>query len=206
MMSGTFCSSCGAENPAAAQWCSRCGSPHLIELPRRDATTAPRNSDGGDDALSDRDVESATPRRRPVVLVALGSLAAGMGQGTYLFAGVLDFAMSLFLAYALWGTVGVIAALFLFPAAMIGVPLLVGLLYGFWQPLIVIVVLCVIAFVAQGIGQLLMGQDEPSNALLYSGMLLGFFGLCLFWAYLALLAGAIEIVDPDGTARPLLTR
>jgi hypothetical protein len=186
--------------------CSRCGSTHLIELPRSDATSASQHRDWDDDAFSGYDVYPATPRRRPPVLIALGSLVAGMGQGTYLFAGVLDFAVSLLLAYALWGAVGVIAALVVFPAAMIGVPLLVGFLYGVWQPLIVIVVLCFIAFLAQGIGKLLMGQDEPRDGLMYSGMILGFLGLCLFWTYLALLAGAIEIVDPDGTVRPLLTR
>ncbi|MCS6801610.1 MAG: hypothetical protein RMM58_10895 [Chloroflexota bacterium] len=129
-----------------------------------------------------------------------------MGGATYLFGSLLNVFAALVFAYLLWGVFGLLGAIALLPVAMVGVPLLMGLQYGLWQPLLGPLSVYVVAFVVYGVGRLLTGKHEPKEVTMIIGVVLGFIGLCVVWSYLSLLAGAVEIVSPDGTVRPLLTR
>jgi hypothetical protein len=206
-MPPVFCIICGVENPDAANFCFACGAPIArgprdAEQPRSSKrTTAIPLSASADAARRSAPVHPANLLRRFV-----GSFFLGVSIAGWLFAGLLDAFGTLLAAYLLWGVLGAVGALLLFPLAVIGMPLILGLQYGEWRLLLGPLTLAAISALVYGLGTVIVGRREPSSGVVTAGTVVGFLGLCLFWAYLSLLAGAVELVDPDGTARPLLTR
>ncbi|GIW12517.1 MAG: hypothetical protein KatS3mg061_3574 [Dehalococcoidia bacterium] len=138
--------------------------------------------------------------RTLVGLFFIGVSIAGGG-----IAELLDAFGTLIAAYLLWGIPGAVGSFVLFPLAAVGLPLLLGLQYGEWRPLLGPLALAAVSALGYRLGTVIVGRREPSSGVVTAGMVVGFIGLCLCLVYLSLLAGAVELVDPDGIARPLLT-
>jgi hypothetical protein len=142
----------------------------------------------------------------PLLRTLVGSFFMGASIAGWWFAGLLEAFGTLVAAYLLWGVLGVVGAFVLFPLAIVGMPLLLGFQYGIWDLLVGPLILAGISGLVYGLGTVIVGRREPSTGVVTVGSVVGFIGLCLFWVYLSLLAGAVELVDPSGTPRPLLTR
>lgn len=134
-----YCDDCGAQIPADAKFCRKCGTP----LPALEGAATP--------SAYVFPVAEAVPGKRNEAAVAIG-------RGVWILSGIVGYGFQILCFYAWWDLPGLLAALVLAPAVIL-LPVIFLIQEGFSWLFLVLVIIDLVAIVGFMLSREADGED-----------------------------------------------